>query len=544
MAAALKSQFGFDDEHVCLLTDEQATRECIFKQFMAFTSHDVHADDRIMFFFAGHGFTRVGARSEIGFLVPVDGNVDDLNTLIPWRQLIESAELIPAKHLLFVIDACYGGLALKRYLKPGGARFVRDMLLRYGRQTIAAGKADETVSDADGPLKGHSIFTGHFLQGMEGAAAPQGGILTANSLMAYTYSQVSQDYNSHQTPHYGFVDGDGDLIFDRSAIDELDADQTRDKDVLVTVSLAHSDQKEEEFTDALADQLEEYISDPKYRIKLDGLVKRETQRCIEAISDKHFSFQPEAVTGDDVAERLNQYDRATDRLMTVSILLAKWASAEQRDALRLVFSRLPDAHTEAGGLVAWLALRWYPVTRLIYASGVAAVSAEKYDNLAAILKSPVSFKYGKSQPVIQPAVEEMTNVAQAGLFKRLPTHERHFAPESEYFFKNIQPAIDDSLFLGREYEDQFDRFEVLYALITADLYVQEGRRVWGPPGRFGWTFSRDHDGSGSFATVVRKAARLEENWPPLRAGFFGGSFKRFADIAERYKVLLGTLGWY
>ena len=140
--------------------------------------------------------------------------------------------------------------------------------------------------------------------------------------------------------------------------------------------------------------------------------------------------------------------------------------------------------------------------------------------------------------------ETMENVAQAGLFKRLPTHKQHFAPQSEYFFKNIQPAIDDSLYLGREYEDQFDRFEVLYALITADLYVQEGRKAWGPPGRFGWKFSRDRDENSSFTAVVREATQLEENWPPLRAGFFGGSFERFADIAEKYKALLGTLGWY
>ncbi len=225
-------------------------------------------------------------------------------------------------------------------------------------------------------------------------------------------------------------------------------------------------------------------------------------------------------------------------------LLAKWAGIEQREALRLIFSRLPDAHSEAGGSVAWLALRWYPITRLIYASGVAAISVEKYENLATILMSPVSFKYGKNQPVIQSAVEEMANVAQAGLIKRLPTHEKHFAPQSEYFFKNIQPAIDDVLFLGRDYEDHFDRFEVMYALITADLYVQEGRRAWGPPGRFGWKYSRDYDGNSLFATTLKEATRLKENWLPLRAGLFGGSFERFTDIAEKYKIILGGLGWF
>jgi hypothetical protein len=38
-----------------------------------------------------------------------------LSGLIRWDELTRNADLITAKHMLFVMDACYGGLALMAY---------------------------------------------------------------------------------------------------------------------------------------------------------------------------------------------------------------------------------------------------------------------------------------------------------------------------------------------------------------------------------------------------------------------------------------------
>lgn len=78
--------------------------------------------------------------------------------------------------MLFLMDACYGGLALKRsIIPPGSMRFLKDMLQRYTRQVLTAGKPDEPVSDSGGARAGHSIFKSYLLDGLEGAAIPTGG---------------------------------------------------------------------------------------------------------------------------------------------------------------------------------------------------------------------------------------------------------------------------------------------------------------------------------------------------------------------------------
>ena len=111
------------------------------------------------------------------------------------------------------MDACYGAFALNRGLKPGSMRFLKDMLLRHARQVLTAGFANETVADLGGLLPGPVPSTGHLLEAFWSKAADVAGVITANVVMAHVYQSVGRDSGSHQTPHYGYVDGDGDLIF-------------------------------------------------------------------------------------------------------------------------------------------------------------------------------------------------------------------------------------------------------------------------------------------------------------------------------------------
>jgi Caspase domain len=272
VSAIIQKRFQFDPTRIILLTDGSATRQEILQKFLSLRKI-VGPDDRVLVFFAGHGHTENGRRGDVGFLVPVDGDPDDLSTLIRWDELTRSGDLIEAKHIFYIMDACYGGLAVTRRLSSGSMRFMKDMLQRYSRQVLSSGKSDEPVCDGGGPKPGHSIFTGHLLTALEGDVASPGGVLSANALMAYVYDRVTKDPHSRQSPHYGFIDGDGDFIFDLSVLDALDADPKQDKDVLVVVPPGLHDEAGGSIRDE-TELLKEYITDPKYRIKLDDAMTR------------------------------------------------------------------------------------------------------------------------------------------------------------------------------------------------------------------------------------------------------------------------------
>ena len=209
IAEVLVGDLGFPKKNVCVLLDDEATGTSIMERYLAFEK--LSANDRLLVFFAGHGITVQGQRGPVGYLVPVDGLCDKKNTLIRWDELTRDAEIIPAKHILFIMDACYSGLAIPRTAGAGEKRFISEMLQRFSRQVITAGKADETVADGGGPTGNNSIFTGHLLEGLRGRASDN-GVLTASYLMDYVYKKVATDPRSNQTPHFGHLEGDGDFI--------------------------------------------------------------------------------------------------------------------------------------------------------------------------------------------------------------------------------------------------------------------------------------------------------------------------------------------
>ncbi len=500
IASLLGSTLEFSDGGVALLLDKDASRSGIMSSFLKFTGEDVSSDDRIVVFFAGHGCTRTGRRGEIGYLIPQDGDPSDLSTLIRWDDLTRNAELIRAKHVFFMMDACYGGLAVTRSLAPGSARFLKDMLQRYSRQVLTAGKADEVVADAGGPRPGHSIFTGHLLDALEGGAASSDGVISANAVMAYVYDRVARDPHSRQSPHYGFLDGDGDLIFKAPTLGALTADDQIDKDVLIQVPAVVSAPDSEAAEQALPDLVKDYLSEPRSRIRLDDLVTREIRSALHETREEIFPVQTTTVTPTDFSERLRRYERAMTRLTTITILVARWAGPENQPMLERIAARMADNNESGSGKVVWLGLRWYPLTLLTYAGGI--------------------------------------------VFKKLPGHERNFAPESEYLFKALQPGIEDLLFLGNSYEDLFDRYEMLQALVYADLVNRASRGVWGPPGRFGWKHLRRFSRS-PFDALVAEAEREGPNWLLLQTGLFAKSIDRFKEIAAAYREqILEHLPWY
>jgi uncharacterized caspase-like protein len=538
---ALVDELHFPTGNVVCLFDHEATKTAILREYMSFASDDVGLDERLVVFFAGHGHTRSGFRGDIGYLVPFDGNAEDLSTMIKWEEFTGNSELIRAKHALFIMDACYGGLALTRAAAPGSTRFLKDMLLRYSRQVLTAGKADEVVSDSGGPIAGHSVFTGHLIEGLQGAAAGEGGVLTASGLMSYVYGKVATDKNSRQTPHFGHFDGDGDMILVAPNLDEMQAEADKDVDELIVVQVAE-DERTPDTKQAKIRKVKQLVAGEATSIELHDFVMEEVQALLAATSDDYFPTGGE-YSDDELLDRIGRYEAAVEDLAVMLACVAYWARPANRTLVRKALVRSADRFEIQGGRGAWLALRWYPSVYEFYAAGIAAVHADQYEVLADMFMSPFGVtRRGESRvPLILGMSDAILDLAQAEAFKRIPEHERYRTPMSEYLLKVLQPDMDDSLYLGKDYERAFDDFEILMALCTADGNLQAGRNPWGNVGRFGW---KEQHGEGPLSALIDRAVAAGEDWEVLRSGLFGGSIERFQAAATPYLDSVKGLGWW
>ncbi|MFA0630172.1 caspase domain-containing protein [Vibrio sp. 10N.222.49.A3] len=539
----LIQELGFDADNITYLADEEATKSTILTSFMRFAKDDVKVDDRLFVFFAGHGHTKAGVKGDVGYLVPHDADMGDYSTFIRWDELTRNAELIRAKHILFVMDACYGGLAVHRDLKPGSSRFLQDMYQRFSRQVITAGKANEVVADSGGPLPNHSVFTGHLIEGLRGKASNEYGVITANGLMSYVYSKVSNDINSEQTPHYGQFDGDGDFIISVPQQDTSSDDGKTGTDDLI--SIPYMDQtRDSESTEDKIEYVKELLSSERSQIKLHDFSIEEVRRYLSSTSEDNFATSG-SFSNEELLERVDLYEKSTKDLSVVVACLAHWANDNQLNSLLKIMARSCDRLLEnQNGMVIWLNLRWYPLLLLTYNVGIAAIESKNYKSLREVF----NIKLGEQSYDHQGSlfVEKAANAAYElrEVFKRIPEYDRKYTPLSEYLFKIVQPDLDDLFFLSRGYEALFDEFEVLFALVAADLEERRSGSVYGPIGRFGWKGQRGGRDS-PFQKLLDEANLHKEKWGPIQAGMFGGSYERFDEIANRYKnEVLANLQWY
>jgi hypothetical protein len=532
VATLLIDNFSFPKENVTVLLDENATKDCIMKSFLRYTNDDIDKDERIFVFFAGHGFTRTGIRGEIGYLVPYDADMSEFSTFIRWDDLTRNAELVPAKHMLFIMDACYGGLAINRSLKPGSVRFLKDMMIRYSRQVLTAGKADEVVSDAGGPLPKHSVFTGHLIEAITGKAANENGVITANAVMAYVYEKVASDKDSR----------DGDFIFQAPGLNGLSENKEKDNDELISIPFPSEPNRTISREDKV-DTVKKLLSDENGSIELHDFVVEEIRTFLGHSAEDYFKIQG-TFSQEDFLERISKYEELTIGISGITACVAYWAKPDHKRILQKIVARMTDRLDSQSGLVVWIYLRWYPIILQIYAAGIASVEGRRYDSLAEIFYSKIgSVEFDDRQETLVYSLgRAILELNRIKVFKQLPGHEQNYVPLSEYLFKLIQPILDDILFVGKGYEPSFDEFEVLLGLAVADARKQKDEGVWGPIGRFGWKYSNRRE--SPLTKIIETANREKEQWAPLKSGMFGGSFERFSVVADEYTKLIAGLNWF
>ena len=214
MRDLLVEKYSFRPENITMLLNKDATRERILSAIGDALADPtkVNREDRVFIFFAGHGATRrLPNGRALGYIVPVDADIANYQSqAISMSNFQDISEALPAKHVFFMTDACYSGIAAAR----GGAQnYLQEVTRRTARQILTAGGADEEVAD-NGP-NGHSIFTWTVMQGLEGRAdLNNDGFITASELAAYVGPIVSS--LSHQTPAFASLPGSegGEFVFE------------------------------------------------------------------------------------------------------------------------------------------------------------------------------------------------------------------------------------------------------------------------------------------------------------------------------------------
>ena len=200
---------------------------------------------------------------------------------------------------------------------------------------------------------------------------------------------------------------------------------------------------------------------------------------------------------------------------------------------------------QSGGYYkAWVNLRSYPILLLLFSAGLAALAADNYPMLAALLIKPQN-KYANAgkEPLILSVFPYA--VIDDDIGRLLPDMDKRRTPASDYLVDALSSSspLREYIPEQEDLEDKFDRLEYLISLSIIDNALQTSSGSWAPIGRFGWRFRRS--GNHYISSRVQNELDTEkENWKPLKAGFLGGSLERAIAAQNGVIEILKRVPWW
>jgi hypothetical protein len=211
-ALALKSlleQIGYD--HITVLVDNHSTINALptignVERAIKRLAQVAEADDKILFFFSGHGVTHNG----VSFIVPTDGDLTK-GVSLPWVK--DQFAASKAKEKVMILDACHSGAAK-------GVSGITPDLKTAGSLVMLLSCEKDQVSWPDKQGQ-HSVFTSAVLEGLSGKAANADRKVTHRALAEYVRKSVKgwayENQKSEQTPVL-VADAAGDIILSDMAL--------------------------------------------------------------------------------------------------------------------------------------------------------------------------------------------------------------------------------------------------------------------------------------------------------------------------------------
>lgn len=210
---------GYDNDHMRLLLNENATFSNIRDALMDFLGNAIDID-LVMIYFAGHGAPDPGRPQNL-YLLAHDTDPNKLSTTAfpMWQMQDVLSRYISSKRIAVFTDACHSGGISVDFATRGVGVTDQNLVNQYlsdlsrskeGTVVFTASAAGEVSQEF--PEFGHGVFTYYLLEGLRGKADYNNDYtITINEAMQYTEENVKRKTRGAQNPTRSQTSYDKDL---------------------------------------------------------------------------------------------------------------------------------------------------------------------------------------------------------------------------------------------------------------------------------------------------------------------------------------------
>lgn len=339
-----------------------------------------------------------------------------------------------------------------------------------------------------------------------------------------------------------------DLILKRAGkvIDITDADSfftELQQRVATQVESQHPNPKS---TTLLVGTTKRYLGRPEFRIQLNDLFadeyRRLTARLFEAKLGVQGSWSPE-----EFHRRVMLYEAATEPLARILGVIGRWGDDASHALACETLVALARAES-MGGLTTWLNLRTYPALLVLYAYGLGALKARRYDTLFRWFGQPVRLDDRDAKPAVKSLFLNAWAGSTQAAWNSLENMAQRRAPLSDHLHDITAEWTADYVFTKDEHSNLFETFEILGGLAFLTLHSKnefheahavggQGRNfVWSPVGRVSWN-------TAARSEILADLAAPETNETLLKAGFGNGDAEHLELARESHLRLMSRIGY-
>ena len=104
----LKNNYNFDESNIITLYNPE--KNDVKRQLLELTNI-IKPEDNLVIFYAGHGLWV--DKDKKGYWMLIDSKLDDANTWLPNKDVLDLISKLPARHTLLITDACFSGSVFK-----------------------------------------------------------------------------------------------------------------------------------------------------------------------------------------------------------------------------------------------------------------------------------------------------------------------------------------------------------------------------------------------------------------------------------------------
>lgn len=180
-----RKTLGIPEKNIHLYEDATAGNIIACVENLKETARAYEGDANIIFYYAGHAFPDEEEHS--AYLLPIDGNSQNIATAYSLKKLYRELNSVPIKQLACFIDACFSGTTRSDDMLLAGravAIKVRDDIPQGNMVVFTSATGAETAHSYE--EKGHGLYTYYLLQKLQQSE----GNVTLGELTDYVRKMV------------------------------------------------------------------------------------------------------------------------------------------------------------------------------------------------------------------------------------------------------------------------------------------------------------------------------------------------------------------